>query len=84
MGAELPRPGVETIPPGRYVMLSVRDSGTGIAPMCGLIDERMRERLTSNAAVRDRVPQIEREVAAGALSPMAGADTILRTLGMDV
>ena len=51
--------------------------------MWALIDERMRERLTGNAAVRDRVPQIEREVAAGALSPMAGADTILRTLGMD-
>jgi LAO/AO transport system kinase len=51
--------------------------------MWALIDERMRERLTSNAAVRDRMSQIEREVAAGALSPMAGADTILRTLGMD-
>jgi LAO/AO transport system kinase len=51
--------------------------------MWALINERMRERLTSGPELRDRVPQIEREVAAGALSPMAGADTILRLLGMD-
>jgi len=51
--------------------------------MWALIHERLRTRLTGDPAVRDRVPQIEREVAAGALSPTSGADAIARLLGLE-
>jgi LAO/AO transport system kinase len=48
--------------------------------MWALVHERLHERLTSDAVVRGRVPEIERALAEGALSPTAGADEILALL----
>jgi LAO/AO transport system kinase len=50
--------------------------------MWALVQERLHERLTSDPAVRDRVPAIERALAAGTLSPAAGADEIASLLGL--
>ena len=48
--------------------------------MWALVHERLHERLTSDPAVRGRVPAIERALAEGTLSPTAGADEILALL----
>ena len=50
--------------------------------MWALVHERVHERLTSDPAVRGRVPAIERALAAGKLSPTAGADEIVGLLGI--
>src|SRR3712207_3246207 len=50
--------------------------------MWALVHERMHERLTGDPRVRGRVPEIERAVAAGALSPNAGADEIAGLIGL--
>lgn len=44
--------------------------------MWTLVHERLQERLASDPAVRGRVPEIERAVAEGGLSPDAAADEI--------
>jgi LAO/AO transport system kinase len=50
--------------------------------MWALVDERLRERLSSDPAVRGRLPDIEGAVAEGALSPNAAADEIAGLLGL--
>jgi LAO/AO transport system kinase len=50
--------------------------------MWALVHERLHERLTSDPALRGRVPEIEGALADGTLSPTAGADEITRLLGM--
>jgi len=50
--------------------------------MWALVHERMHQRLTHDAALRQRVPAIERAVADGAISPTAGADEIAALLGL--
>jgi LAO/AO transport system kinase len=50
--------------------------------MWALVDERLRERLRSDPVVRRRVPDIERAVAAGTLSPNAGAEEIAALIGL--
>jgi len=50
--------------------------------MWALVHERMHQRLTRDAALRARVPAIERAVAEGAISPTAGADEIASLLGL--
>jgi LAO/AO transport system kinase len=50
--------------------------------MWALVHERVHERLTATPAVRGRVPEIERAVAAGTLSPDAGADEIATLIGL--
>ena len=50
--------------------------------MWALVHERMHERLTTDPAVRGRVPEIERAVASGSLSPNAGADEIAALIGL--
>jgi LAO/AO transport system kinase len=50
--------------------------------MWALVHERMRERLAGDPRVRGRVPEIERAVAAGTLSPTAGADEIAGLIGL--
>jgi LAO/AO transport system kinase len=50
--------------------------------MWALVHERMRERLIADPRVRGRVPEIERAVAAGTLSPNAGADEIAGLIGL--
>jgi LAO/AO transport system kinase len=50
--------------------------------MWALVHERVHERLTGDPEVRGRVPAIERALAAGKLSPTAGADEIVGLLGI--
>jgi LAO/AO transport system kinase len=50
--------------------------------MWALVHERLHERLTHDAALRERVPEIEKAIANGALSPNAGATEIVKLLGL--
>ncbi len=50
--------------------------------MWALVHERLHERLTQDAALRRRVPEIEQAIAGGTLSPTAGAAEIVRLLGL--
>jgi LAO/AO transport system kinase len=50
--------------------------------MWALVHERLRDRLAQDAEVRRRVPEIERAIADGRLSPTAGADEIVTLLGI--
>jgi LAO/AO transport system kinase len=50
--------------------------------MWALVHERLHHKLATDPAVRGRIPEIERAVAAGALSPNAGADEIAALLGL--
>ena len=50
--------------------------------MWALVHERVHDRLKADPAVRSRVPAIEKAVADGTLSPMAGADALATLLGL--
>ena len=50
--------------------------------MWALVHERLHEKLTADRAVRGQVPEIERAVAEGVVSPNAGADEIAALLGL--
>ena len=50
--------------------------------MWALVHERLHERLTHDAALRERVPEIEKAIANGVLSPNAGATEIVKLLGL--
>jgi len=50
--------------------------------MWALVHERLHERLTHDPALRKRVPEIEQAIAAGTLSPNAGASEIVKLLGL--
>ena len=50
--------------------------------MWTLVEERLRHRLRTDPAVRDRIPPIEEAVAAGGLSPAAAADRVADLLGI--
>jgi LAO/AO transport system kinase len=50
--------------------------------MWALVNERIREKLRSDAALREKVPAIEQAVADAAMSPAAGADEIAALLGL--
>jgi LAO/AO transport system kinase len=50
--------------------------------MWALVHERLHGKLTTDRTVRGRVPEIERAVAEGAVSPNAGADEIAALLGL--
>ncbi len=50
--------------------------------MWALVHERVQDRLKADPAVRSRVPAIEKAVADGTLSPMAGADALATLLGL--
>jgi LAO/AO transport system kinase len=50
--------------------------------MWALVHERLHERLTHDPALRQRVPEIERAIADGTLSPNAGASEIVSLLGI--
>jgi LAO/AO transport system kinase len=47
-----------------------------------LVDERIREKLKTDAALREKVPAIEQAVAEARLSPAAAADEIAALLGL--
>ena len=50
--------------------------------MWTLLDERLRERIRSDASLRARVPAIEREVSEGRLDPALGASEIAALLAL--
>ena len=50
--------------------------------MWALVQERLRERLATDARLRDRLPAIETAVSEANLSPAAGADEIAGLLGL--
>ncbi len=50
--------------------------------MWALVHERLHERLTHDPALRERVPEIERAIADGSLSPNAAASEIVTLLGI--
>ena len=50
--------------------------------MWALVHERLHERLAQDPALRRRVPEIERAIAQGALSPNAAAAEIVALLGL--
>ena len=50
--------------------------------MWAMLEERMRERIATNPAVRERLPALEAAVAEGAVSPTAGADELAALLGL--
>lgn len=50
--------------------------------MWALVHERLHDRLAHDPALRRRVPEIERQIAAGTLSPTAGAEEIVGLLGI--
>jgi LAO/AO transport system kinase len=50
--------------------------------MWAMVNERIRDKLRNDAALRARVPAIEAAVAGAAISPAAGADEIFALLGL--
>jgi LAO/AO transport system kinase len=48
--------------------------------MWALVEERLHARLTTDPKLKTRLPQLERAVADGALSPALAADEIIATL----
>src|SRR5215218_1203965 len=50
--------------------------------MWALVHERLYERLHHDRALRQRVPEIEKAIADGTLSPNAGASEIVKLLGI--
>jgi LAO/AO transport system kinase len=50
--------------------------------MWAMVHERLHQRLTGDDAVRARLAEVERIVAAGAMSPTAGADEIATLLNL--
>jgi LAO/AO transport system kinase len=50
--------------------------------MWALVHERLHDRLAQDAEIRRRVPEIEKAIATGTLSPTAGADEIIGLLGL--
>jgi LAO/AO transport system kinase len=62
--------------------LSAKRRAQDVKWMWALVHERLHEKLTTDRAVRGRVPEIERAVAEGAVSPNAGADEIAALLGL--
>jgi LAO/AO transport system kinase len=50
--------------------------------MWSIFDDRLRERLRSDRALKARLPQLEADVAAGRLSPAVAADEIAQALGV--
>jgi len=50
--------------------------------MWSIFDDRLRNQLRSDRALRARLPQLEAEVSAGRLSPAVAADEIAQALGV--
>lgn len=62
--------------------LAAKRRGQDAKWMWALVHERLHARLAHDPAVQGRVPAIEQAVAAGRLSPTAGADEIAALLGL--
>ena len=50
--------------------------------MWALLEDRLRGRLASDPKLKARLPQLERAVAEGMLSPALAVDDIVETLGL--
>jgi LAO/AO transport system kinase len=50
--------------------------------MWAMLEDRLRERLRSDPSLRSKLPQIEKSVAAGKLSPMLAVEEIAEALGL--
>lgn len=50
--------------------------------MWAMLDDRLRDRLRGDRTLKARLPQIERAVAAGKLSPALAVDEIVQALGL--
>jgi LAO/AO transport system kinase len=50
--------------------------------MWAMFDDRLREHIHSDRSLRARLPQIEKAVAAGTLSPAMAVDEIAQALGI--
>jgi LAO/AO transport system kinase len=50
--------------------------------MWAMLEERLRSRLTSDPKLKAKLPQLERAVANGTLSPALAVDDIVETLGL--
>ncbi len=50
--------------------------------MWALLEDRLRGRLASDPKLKARLPQLERAVAEGVLSPALAVDDIVETLGL--
>jgi LAO/AO transport system kinase len=50
--------------------------------MWTMFDDTLRTRLRSDSVLKDRLPQIEADVADGRLSPTLAIEEITRTLGL--
>ena len=62
--------------------LAARRRGQQVKWMWALFDERLRGRLSSDPKLKAKLPQIERAVAEGSLSPALAVDEIAEMLGL--
>jgi LAO/AO transport system kinase len=62
--------------------LAARRRGQQVKWMWALFDERLRSRLSSDPKLKAKLPQIERAVAEGSLSPALAVDEIAEMLGL--
>src|ERR1700748_230274 len=62
--------------------LAARRRGQQVKWMWALFDERLRGRLASDPKLKAKLPQIERAVAEGSLSPALAADEIAEMMGL--
>jgi LAO/AO transport system kinase len=51
--------------------------------MWAMVRDRMMDRLTSDPAVREALPGLERDVRAGGLTPTLAAERLLGALGLE-
>ncbi len=56
--------------------------GQQVAWMWSMLEERLLARLRSDPALKGRLPQIEKQVAAGKLSPMLAVEEIATAMGL--
>ncbi|MFD1702993.1 methylmalonyl Co-A mutase-associated GTPase MeaB [Methylopila henanensis] len=61
--------------------LAKRREGQQVRWMWTMVEARFRERLADDPRLAERVPELERDVASGALAPTLAADEIARVLG---
>ena len=61
---------------------AARRRGQQVKWMWAMFDERLRSRLTSDPRLKAKLPQIERAVAEGSLSPALAVDEIAEMLGL--
>jgi LAO/AO transport system kinase len=62
--------------------LAEKRKGQQVAWMWSMLEERMLARLRSDPALKTRLPQIEKQVAAGKLSPMLAVEEIAAAMGL--